>query len=315
MSAAAPIDRVACIASRYSVRHAVSASVSGVWSLRAMDVELVQDAADPRLEPYRSVRDRDATGGAARPGLFIGESPLVIQAMLRTGVETLSILTAERHAPRAIQMVEDARPAAVPRIFVAPDAVLDAVVGFHIHRGFLAVGRRPAPRTMQEALAPAAGRASTLLCVEEINNIDNVGQLMRNAAAFGCDAVLLSPACHDPLYRKSLRVSCGCALTVPFVRSAQWDADLRALRDHHGYMLVGATGGGECTVAECAQRLAEMPAAARRVAVVVGAEFAGLCAQTLEVCSVRARIPMAPGVDSLNVAVAAAVFLDRLAQR
>ena len=132
---------------------------------------------------------------------------MVIGAMLRSGVETLSILTSERHAARAEAMVEESRALRAgrpdPEVILAPDAILDATVGFNIHRGFLAVGRRPVQRSVQQVLPPA-GADALLLVVEEINNIDNIGQLFRNAAAFGCAAVVLSPGCHDPLYRKSL---------------------------------------------------------------------------------------------------------------
>jgi tRNA G18 (ribose-2'-O)-methylase SpoU len=161
------------------------------------------------------------------------------------------------------------------------------------------------------AYAPAHPPRTVLVC-EDITNIDNIGQLFRIAAAFAADLVLLSPSCHDPLYRKSLRVSCGCALQVPFARSDDWQGDLARIRDDAGFLLVGATGGG-------AQRLQDVAAQVgglrpRRLAVVVGAEFAGLRADTLAVCSFRAKIPMAHGVDSLNVGVAAGVFLARLAE-
>ena len=280
-----------------------------------MTTRHVHSPEDPALAPYREVRDRDAAGLDGRPGLFIGESPVVIGAMLRSGVETLSILTSERHAARAEAMVEESRALRVgrpdPEVILAPDAILDATVGFNIHRGFLAVGRRPAQRGVQQVL-PAAGTDALLLLVEEINNIDNIGQLFRNAAAFGCAAVILSPGCHDPLYRKSLRVSCGCALQVPFARSDDWQGDLARIRDDAGFLLVGATGGGAHRLQDVAAQVHGVRP--RRLAVVVGAEFAGLRAETLAACSFRAKIPMASGVDSLNVGVAAGVFLARLAE-
>ena len=277
-----------------------------------MEIVRIDSPGDSRVEPYRSVRDRDSLGPDGRPGLFIGESPLVIEAMFATGTEVLSVLTATRNESRAVDMVTaGARPGtALPPVIVAPDAVLDAIVGFNIHRGFLAVGRRPAARSFAQVV-PAAGRDSLVLCVEDINNIDNVGQLFRNAAAFGCDAVLLSPGCHDPLYRKSVRVSCGCVLKVPFAWSTAWHDDLRALRAS-GHAIVAATGKGASVLADVAAAVHARPGGARRTAVVVGAEFAGLADATIALADHRARIPMAPGVDSLNVAVAAAVFLDRL---
>ena len=276
----------------------------------------VQDPLDPRLEPYRSVRDRDATGPDGRPGLFIGESPLVIEAMLASDIEVLSILTADRHAGRAEAMVAASRARragrADPDILLAPDGVLDEVVGFAIHRGFLAVGRRPRVRTVREVVPPP-GTDALLLVVEEINNIDNIGQLFRNAAAFGCSAVLLSEGCHDPLYRKSLRVSCGHALRVPFARSERLLADLAWLRDEQGFDVLAMTGQGSEPLSEACEALESRQP--RRVAVAVGAEFAGLRADTLSACTRRVRIPMATGVDSLNVGVAAGVVLARLTER
>jgi tRNA G18 (ribose-2'-O)-methylase SpoU len=280
-----------------------------------MDPVLIHDPNDPRLEPYRSVRDRDARGVDGRPGVFVGESPLVIEAMLRSPVETLSVLASERQRERAVALVRASAPwragRADPMILLAADEVLDSVVGFAIHRGFLAVGRRPPERTVREVV-PASGDA-LILVVEDINNIDNIGQLFRNAAAFGCACVVLSPSCHDPLYRKSLRVSCGHALRVPCARSDAWAADLAWLRDEAGCAVVGATGHGACTLVEAARALEGRTP--RRIAVVVGAEFAGLSDTALSACTHRARIPMAEGVDSLNVGVAAGVFLARLAER
>ena len=283
-----------------------------------MAVHHISDINHPHLAPYQQVRDRDALGPDGRPGLFIGESAVVIGAMLRAGVDVLSILTSDRHTERAVAMVDEARPfrnnMPDPEVLLVADDVLDATVGFNIHRGFLAVGRRPAQHTVRQVV-PAHGQDALLLVVEEINNIDNIGQLFRNAAAFGCSAVILSPGCHDPLYRKSLRVSCGCVLRVPYARSDAWNTDLRYIRDDQGFTLLGATGGGERTLREVAEELTRPSTQPRRIAVVMGAEFTGLCDDTLAACTARVKIPMAIGVDSLNVGVAAGVFLSRLTER
>ena len=283
-----------------------------------MAVHHISDINHLHLAPYQQVRDRDALGPDGRPGLFIGESAVVIGAMLRAGVDVLSILTSDRHTERAVAMVDEARPfrnnMPDPEVLLVADDVLDATVGFNIHRGFLAVGRRPAQHTVRR-IVPAHGQDALLLVVEEINNIDNIGQLFRNAAAFGCSAVVLSPGCHDPLYRKSLRVSCGCVLRVPYARSDAWNTDLRYIRDDQGFTLLGATGGGERTLREVAEELTRPSTQPRRIAVVMGAEFTGLCDDTLAACTARVKIPMAIGVDSLNVGVAAGVFLSRLTER
>ena len=273
----------------------------------------VHDPADPEIEPYLKVRDRDAHGRDGRPGLFIGESPMVIEAMLRERIVVRSILASERHAERAAAMIASSSVARAgipePTVLLADDPVLDAVVGFNIHRGFLAVAERPPERAVRDVVPPL-GADAALLVVEECNNIDNIGQLFRNAAALGCSAVVLSPTCHDPLYRKSVRVSCGGVLRVPFARSSDWEADLEWLRGPAGVMLVGATGAGECTLAEAAAVVQALRP--RRWAVVVGAEYSGLSEQALAACHLRARIPMAAGMDSLNLGVAAGVFLARL---
>jgi tRNA G18 (ribose-2'-O)-methylase SpoU len=238
--------------------------------------------------------------------------------MLRAGIDMLSILTSDRHAQRAVAMVDEARGfrhnLPDPEVLLVADDILDATVGFNIHRGFLAVGRRPTQHTVRQVV-PAQGQEALLLVVEEINNIDNIGQLFRNAAAFGCSAVILSPGCHDPLYRKSLRVSCGCVLRVPYARSDAWNTDLQYLRDDQGFTLLGATGGGEHTLHEVAEQLTRLQAQPRRIAVIMGAEFTGLCNDTLAACTARVKIPMAKGVDSLNVGVAAGVFLSRLTEQ
>jgi tRNA G18 (ribose-2'-O)-methylase SpoU len=154
---------------------------------------------------------------------------------------------------------------------------------------------------------PDRDRPATVLVCESIRNIDNIGALFRVAAAFGVDAVVLSPDCHDPLYRKSLRVSIGHALSIPFARSRDWTADLAALGDRHGLLRIGASvGDGSIRVDAVPEDDRQ-----RRVAIVMGSEFEGLSAESTSGCDALVRIAMAPGVDSLNVAVAAAVLLDR----
>lgn len=315
-----------------------------------MIIHHINSRDDPKVASYLNIRDRDTLGMDGRPGQFIGESPVVVQAMLHSVHKTESVLVLDRLLPRAQEMVRTAErahgacetetntlaPWSSPEILVAPAEVLDATVGFNIHRGFLAVGQRPPVRSVS-SLIPSADTNGLLLFVEEVNNIDNIGQLFRNAAAFGCHGVVLSAGCHDPLYRKSLRVSCGCALTVPFAFSQDWQGDLHAARQAD-FVVLGATGGGEHTLQEAARLCATVGASElniqpretlrtlypstttprpqwQRIAVVVGAEFSGLCPETLAACSMRVKIPMASGVDSLNVGVAAGVFLARLTER
>jgi tRNA G18 (ribose-2'-O)-methylase SpoU len=263
----------------------------------------IHDPADPRLDDYRDVRDRDLRGSAGQPGLFVGEQALVVEKMLARPGLTKSVLAAEAMCDRIAPLV----PAGVP-LYVAPQEVMDAVVGFPIHRGVLAVGYRPREGDLTlEAVVPARPGPLTVLVCEDITHIDNVGLLFRNAAAFGVDAVVLSPRCHDPLYRRCLRTSIGHVLTVPWARSRDWPDDLDRLRWQWGLTVVGAaTDAGARPLDEL-----EPP---ERVALLVGTEGEGLSAGALARCDARVRIPMAPGVDSLNAAVAAAVCLHRLSR-
>jgi len=263
----------------------------------------IADLDDPRLDDYRAVRDRHLRGEAGDAGLFIGEQALVVEKMLAVDGLTKSVLAAEGHVQRIASLV----PEDVP-LYVLPPDEMSRVVGFPIHRGLLAVGHRPLPES--HALDAAVPRRPGPLCVlacEGITNTDNIGLLFRNAAAFGVDAVVLDPQCHDPLYRRALRVSIGHAVTMPWARSTAWPADLERLRDEWGLTLVAASPGPGSIP------LDDLPPP-ERVALVVGTEQAGLSQAALALCDLRVRIPMAEGVDSLNVAVAAAVCLHRLSR-
>lgn len=258
----------------------------------------VEDIHDPRLDDYRDIRDRELLGRHGFPGLFVAEQALVVERMLGLPGVAKSVLVAPHCADRIGALTPDDVP-----VYVAPLRVMRQVAGFNIHRGVLGIGRRSAiERTNLEAAVPRRDSLTVLAC-EDVTNIDNIGFLFRNAAAFGVDAVILSPRCHDPLYRKSLRVSIGHALTVPFVHSRDWQADLQRLKSDWDITLIG-------TAASPAVDVDSVPRPPR-VGLIVGQEYAGLSAATLCQCDRIVRIPMAAGVDSLNVAVAAAVCLHR----
>jgi tRNA G18 (ribose-2'-O)-methylase SpoU len=181
---------------------------------------------------------------------------------------------------------------------------MEAVAGFPIHRGCLAAGERGT----EESAETLADRARTVVVLEAIANHDNIGGIFRNVLAFGGDAVLLDDRCADPLYRKAIRVSVGASLTMPFARIDAW-ADGLARLSAAGYTLVALTPDA------AAIDIAGLPAerlGAGRVALFVGAEGAGLGPETRAMADARVRIPMAPGVDSLNVATAAGIALHRL---
>jgi len=271
-----------------------------------MPVTTIDHADDPRLEDFRDIMTRDGRGPDGRPGVFIGEQPLVVEAMLdRPGV-IRRILVAENKRDWLERMLETRGDPDVEAL-VAPRKLLESTAGFPIHRGILASGDRAGldDRTVDEII-PDRNRSATILVCESIRNIDNIGMLFRVAAAFGVDGVLLSPDCHDPLYRKSLRVSIGHALRIPFARSRNWSTDLARLGDEHGLWRIGASIEGTPSTDDVT---ASGPS--DRVAVLMGSEFDGLGASATNACDRLVRIAMAPGVDSLNVAVAAAILLDR----
>lgn len=262
----------------------------------------IDDPDDPRIEDYRAVRDRDLRGPEGRPGLFLAETAQPVARLLRAGMAKSVLLTptwAPRIAPHA--------PPGVP-VYVASDDLLRRVAGYDVHRGLLAVGRRPRDEDVAiERVVPRGDAPLTVLLADDLGGMDNIGLLFRNAAAFAVDAVVLSPRCHDPLYRKAVRVSIGHVCTMPWARSLDWAADLARLRDDWGLVLLGADSGPG------ARPLDEVDPP-RRVGLVVGQEYRGLSDAARAACAELVRIPMAPGVDSLNVAVASAVCLHRLSR-
>jgi tRNA G18 (ribose-2'-O)-methylase SpoU len=258
----------------------------------------IDNPADPRIAAYAAVRERDLVG---RGDGFIAEGEVVVRVLLGPGAraKAASLLIADNRLTRLAPLL-DALPDDVP-VYAARQAVMDAVVGFHIHRGILAHGLRPADPGAAALLAATPPRALALALIGVANH-DNIGGLFRNAAAFGADAVLLDPTCCDPLYRKAIRVSVGAALKVPFARLKP-DEDLVAALAAADFAPLALTPGAP-------ERLADMPRPAR-AALLLGAEGPGLPADILARAR-RVSIPMAAGWDSLNVAAASAVALHEL---
>ena len=261
----------------------------------------IDDPADPRIAPYAAVRERDLVG---RDGGFIAEGEVVLRVLLNGGGphRAVSLLIADKRVDKLAPMLA-AAPADVP-IYAAGQAVMDAIVGFHIHRGILAHGVRapdPGARALLASLPPRA----VVLALFGIANHDNMGGLFRNAAAFGADAVLLDATSCDPLYRKAIRVSVGAALKAPFARLKP-DEDALALLAEAGFTALALSPAG-------AEPLAGLMRPAR-AAVLLGAEGPGLPDAVLAGARTVA-IPMAPGWDSLNVAAASAIILHELTAR
>lgn len=257
----------------------------------------IADPSDPRLAPYLHVRDRDIAG---REDGFIAEGEVVLRVLARSPhFRPRSILVSDRRLTKLAPVLELFDPD-VP-VLVAPQAVMDLVVGFPIHRGVLAFADRGADPTIDAVLASAPDDALVLFLIG-VSNHDNVGGLFRNAAAFGAHAVVLDGASCDPLYRKAVRVSVGGALLVPFARVGGPEEALAAAR-RHGFQILALSPGGAADLGDLEGR--------GRIALFLGAEGPGLPEDVLAAAT-TVRIAMAEGFDSLNVAVAGAIALHHL---
>lgn len=247
---------------------------------------------DARLEPYRHVGD---PSWLQTQGLFVAEGRLVVQRLLETprfAIDSI-LLTAAAH--RALE----ARLAPHLPILVADQAIVNGVTGFNFHRGCLALVHRPEP----SGVAVLAG-ARRVVVLEGIGNPDNIGGIFRSAAALGADAIVLDPGCGDPYYRKAVRTSMGAVLRLPFVRLDPWPDGLEALRAM-GFTLAALSPVGATRVDEFARRLA--PDAS--VALLAGAEGAGLTRAAQAMADATVRIPIDARSDSLNVVMAVSIAL------
>jgi tRNA G18 (ribose-2'-O)-methylase SpoU len=258
----------------------------------------IEDPDDPRTADYRDVRERDLAG---RDG-FIAEGAVVLERLIAASAHSVRSVLIARQKIASLGPLLRRLPADVP-IYAAGQAVMDQVVGFHIHRGVLAFGLR-APARDPAALLGALPPKALVVALSAISNHDNMGGLFRNAAAFGVAAVLLDAQCCDPLYRKAIRVSVGAALTIPFARMAE-GADLPDLLADAGFEALALTPRGGETLGGLK--------ASSRVAAIFGAEGPGLPDSLLD--RVRTvRIDMAGGFDSLNVATTSGIVLHHLAR-
>jgi tRNA G18 (ribose-2'-O)-methylase SpoU len=261
-----------------------------------IDLHILTEAAldDPRLLDYHDLQDRRL---GPESGRFIAESEMVVRKLLASGLKIRSLLlTAPRLA--ALETTLAACKENLP-VFLVPQTVMDGIAGFHVHRGCLAIAERPpAP-----AIPP---QARTVVVLVDLVDVDNLGAIARNATAFGADAILLSPRSADPFYRKAVRTSAGAVFSLPIVRARAWPDDLLALRQQ-GFSLLATV------LADDALPLAGFTPP-ERIAILFGSEGPGLDPALQRLCDHRLTIPMAksPGVDSLNVASASAVFLYHL---
>jgi tRNA G18 (ribose-2'-O)-methylase SpoU len=259
----------------------------------------VTNLADPVLDLYRAVRDPDL---ATSHGVFVAEGRLVVRRVLEDPRYRVRSLLLNDAAHRDLEPAVSGLDPSIP-IFLCRTDDFQALTGFNIHRGCLALVERPAPLSVPDLIAGVR----RLIVLEGVANADNVGGVFRNAAAFAADAVLLSPDSCDPLYRKAIRTSMAAVLRVPFARSREWSADLARIRAA-GLALVAFTPN------ETAESIDAFVARAggMRLALAFGAEASGLTPVLLAAADASVRIPVTRDVDSLNVAVAAGIALYQL---
>ena len=254
----------------------------------------IEDPADPRVAAYTSIRERDLVG---REGRFVAEGKVVLNVLFSAArFEVESVLVLENRLSGLADALRTA-PASMP-VYVASQQVMDAIAGFHIHRGILAIGRKRLADDVASLISALPARALVVVLVG-LSNHDNVGAVFRNAAAFGADAILLDETCCDPLYRKAIRVSVGAALKVPFAVAPDAGFIVAAL-ERAGFRQFALSPSGTKDLRDTA--------ADSRTALYLGTEGEGL-PETLMARIQTARIGMAPGFDSLNVAAASAIAL------
>lgn len=257
----------------------------------------IVDQDDPRIAPYRAIRERDLVG---REGRFIAEGKVVLNVLFNSRrFEVESVLILEQRLVGMQQTLATA-PVDMP-VYIATQSVLDAIAGFHIHRGILALGRKR-PAEDANALLSSLPDQALVVALVGISNHDNVGAIFRNAAAFNADAVLLDASSCDPLYRKAIRVSVGAVLQVPYA-VLPTHQDISKTLAEHDFRQLALSPSGKDSIGTLAP--------ARRNALYLGTEGEGLPPQLMEQMQ-TVRIPMSESFDSLNVAAASAIALHRL---
>jgi tRNA G18 (ribose-2'-O)-methylase SpoU len=253
----------------------------------------IDSADDPRLADYRDLRDVQLRKELeAEHGLFLAEGEKVVRRAIEAGHTPRSFLM----APRWLDGLADVLSGSDAPVYVVPEALAEEITGFHVHRGALAsLHRRPLPE-----VAEVLAGARSILVLEDVVDHTNVGAIFRSGAALGFDAVLLAPRCADPLYRRSIKVAMGAVFSVPWTRIPDWYDALPAL-SAQGFTTVALTLAPDATPVE------EAVHGVDRLALVLGSEGHGLSQRWEATADRRAIIPMAAGIDSLNVAAATAV--------
>jgi tRNA G18 (ribose-2'-O)-methylase SpoU len=270
-----------------------------------MEPSYVTSVEDARLDPFRSIKGKGDRGD----GTFVAESELVLDRLLESSFTVRSILITPPRAERlsdqigAAHEIRDLRKEPF-EVLVATREIIDAVVGYPLHRGVITVAERKPLAPLSAVLA----QARTVVVMEDVADPDNIGAIFRHAAGFGVDAIILTGHTADPLYRRTIRISMGWTLAIPYARVSVEDGPITALLHAAGFTSFALTPSATQTLHEATNALDR----SARVAFLVGAEGPGLKPETMEACTNKVRIPMAASVDSFNVATSAAIALFAL---
>jgi tRNA G18 (ribose-2'-O)-methylase SpoU len=257
-------------------------------------MDIIRSLDDPRVAAYRSLPDRTLRGEA----IFLAEGRLLAQRLLASRYEVESVFVSTEY----YEEFRRSTPPDVP-LYVAEEPLLLRIVGFQFHRGALAVGRRGQSTTLDELISPADERPQFRLAIcPEITKPENMGLVFRNAAAFGLDGVLLGERCCDPFSRRSMRVSMGAVLQVPFSKAENLHESLQELKRRRHFTLYAAI------LDPTARKLHEIEWPSH-CGILLGNEMDGLDADSLALCDHRVTIPITDKVDSLNLGVAAGLFM------
>ena len=280
--------------SLYSLFPSVAFAVLNAYYLSMNIVEI--DSLDrPELGPYRTLR---RPLKHEREGIFVAEGTRVVLRLLKSQLEILSLLL----TPEWLRQTQSAllqRPES-PTVFVAPKPVLDTIVGFNLHQGIMAVVRIPPPSTLEEVLARSPA-PYLLAAVDGLTNAENLGALVRNCSAFGVQAILVGETSSSPYLRRAVRNSMGSVFSLPVVHLENLAGTIRSMKERHGIRTIAAHP-------HAAQGLADATLTGS-CCLVFGNEGDGVSKEILDAADEAVEIPMANGVDSINVASASAVFL------
>lgn len=253
----------------------------------------IESLDDPRIEPYRDLKLKNLQRGGTH---FIAEGKKVVERLLDSDFQTASVFISQKREAEWLARVSPELP-----LFVAPQAIMNEVVGFDFHVGVLGCGHRPERMPLERVLPTSTPRLTVIVC-PNCDNPENMGAIIRIGAAFGIDALVLGEGCCDPYSRRVIRVSMGAAFSLPIIESEDLPRDLGRLKSEWQFELAATVLSPEAVPLERVTR-------SSRFAILLGNEDTGLSETWTQICNRKVTIPMSRGIDSLNVAVTAGIMM------